>query len=1268
VSLFLKSPDELLETACRRIGDTDRPAYVKNSDLKYIAVNQAYAEFFGRAIPDFIGCRSDELSNVPEDRGRADKERRVIVFGTEETSTCSGRDGQTVFEVQIESFRPSDDRAYVFGIFAEAPIASRTEGRTSASEGSSDLAQVQAQLENMPYPIGIASKDGRMLVANRTFRAQQAGQHIALSLPAETAALQSVITDDILDLIDIGVCVYNTDADLVYCNERWRDLYRPVIGEARLGMNAREIYAMLFDLWSKQPGWSGADRQEWISQRLALLVGGDDDTVERLPDGRWLRCANKRLPGGYVAGLRIDVTSMKEQELLLRKHFDEGILYRTILIDLPVSVFVRSADHRLVYGNEAYFKITGLTRQDSLGKTEHEMFGKGADAFFANNELVLREKQLLEYESEGRYEGNRVHSLVTRMNSVSTSDGRQYLVGSMTDVSALKLRETQLIETRARAESLRQDLENIIGSMPVGVMILDRNFDLEYANDTFYEIWSLSNEDRREGRTLRELMRRNYARGNYGPDNDDFEALYKARTEAISRPGAHLQSEISFGDDRRIVLDAQRISDDRILLSYVDISSLRRQERELSEGRVALERLGELMTDATHAMMQGLLIVENGVIMLSNDALPTMLRIAPSSLTAGKKWAAVFQQCAVRGDLGADPRSTLKEWAEKIRLRQPISSAFHIAGERWVHMDASMSAADRWLVVFTDVTEAKERETELQRLLSRSEAADRAKSEFLANMSHEIRTPMNGVLGMAELLTRTGLDARQRTFTDIIVKSGNALLTIINDILDFSKIDAGQMRLRQTPFDPVEALEDVATLLSSQAGEKNIDLLVRASPLVPPMVLGDAGRFRQMLTNLVGNAVKFTEHGHVLIDLDVNQTPDGAEMITVTVSDTGTGISRERLDSIFDKFSQVDSSSTRRHEGTGLGLAITAGLVDLFGGYLNVDSTLGSGSMFKIHLPLPTASIRRDQSLTPLNVNGAQILVIDDNAINRQILLEQLTMWGFAGVAVADGQSGLAILDAASDMGVAVDALILDYSMPGMNGADVASTMRRDPRFDTIPIIFLTSMEVAVSGKDFAALTGDAHLMKPARSNVLRSTIINVLRTARRRAAGGDVPRAVPSPAAQSGALAGSAPLLVPATSDGALDILVAEDNEVNQIVFTQILQAVGARFLVVANGEEAVSAYRLHAPRLIMMDVSMPVMNGLEATRLIRRIEAEVGAGQHVPIIGVTAYALENDRDLCFDAGMDDYMSKPISPELLEAKISLWLKGEKNKGTGSGG
>jgi CheY-like chemotaxis protein/anti-sigma regulatory factor (Ser/Thr protein kinase) len=390
----------------------------------------------------------------------------------------------------------------------------------------------------------------------------------------------------------------------------------------------------------------------------------------------------------------------------------------------------------------------------------------------------------------------------------------------------------------------------------------------------------------------------------------------------------------------------------------------------------------------------------------------------------------------------------------------------------------------------------KEREAELQRLLARSEAADKAKSEFLANMSHEIRTPMNGVLGMAELLAKTRLDARQKTFIDIIVKSGNALLTIINDILDFSKIDAGQMSLRKMAFDPVEAIEDVATLLSSHASEKDIELLVRVSPAIPPMVLGDAGRFRQVVTNLVGNAVKFTERGHVLVDV-AYKTNDGEPMISVRVEDTGIGIPEEKVDTIFEKFSQADASSTRRHEGTGLGLAITTGLVDLFGGYIEVESEWGKGSAFTVHLPLPPAVVRSDPKFVPVNVKGAHILVIDDNEINRRILTEQLAMWGFDGVAVEDGRTGIAMLEAAFEMQLPVDAVILDYQMPEINGADVARLIRSDSRFVDLPLIFLTSMDVAGNEKEFAALNGQAHLMKPARANVLRSTIIEVVRTAR---------------------------------------------------------------------------------------------------------------------------------------------------------------------------
>jgi CheY-like chemotaxis protein len=441
----------------------------------------------------------------------------------------------------------------------------------------------------------------------------------------------------------------------------------------------------------------------------------------------------------------------------------------------------------------------------------------------------------------------------------------------------------------------------------------------------------------------------------------------------------------------------------------------------------------------------------------------------------------------------------------------------------------------------------------------------------------------------------------------------------------------------------------VATLLSSLSAERGVELLVRTASGLPSAIIGDAGRFRQILTNLVGNAIKFTERGHVLVDMDYTAGAADEIMATIRIEDTGIGMPPDRIDSIFGKFSQIDASSTRRHEGTGLGLAITAGLVDLFGGYIEVDSKLGSGSVFTVNLPFFVAAARLDPKPLPINVRGARILVVDDNAVNRQILTEQLALWGFDGAAAEGGVEGLAILEAAHELSVAIDAIVLDYQIPGMNGGDIARTLRADARFRDLPIIFMTSMDISGTEKEFAALNGQAHLMKPARANVLRNTIVDVVRTHRIRLAadGGVRPivEAEPEPSA-----------VPPVERQGPsfIDVLVAEDNDVNQIVFTQILQATGLAFLVVGNGQEAIEAWEKLTPRIIMMDVSMPVMNGHEATRRIRDIER--GQGHRVPIVGVTAHALESDRELCLDSGMDDYMSKPISPELLEEKIGLWL------------
>ncbi len=537
-----------------------------------------------------------------------------------------------------------------------------------------------------------------------------------------------------------------------------------------------------------------------------------------------------------------------------------------------------------------------------------------------------------------------------------------------------------------------------------------------------------------------------------------------------------------------------------------------------------------------------------------------------------------------------------------------------LANGRWIREQDHPTPDGGRVGLRIDVTAEKTQQAALEAARIAAEAANRAKSAFLANMSHEIRTPMNGVVGMAELLCDTALTDDQRLFAETIRSSGEALLVIINDILDYSKIEAERLTLHPEPFDLERTIHEIAMLLQPRAREKGIDLLIDFDMFLPTRYVGDPGRLRQVLTNLMGNAVKFTQKGHVLVRVVGVEAGAGAQHLHISVEDTGIGIAPENLDAVFGEFNQVEDAANRKFEGTGLGLAITQRLVERMDGAVWVDSELGKGSCFGFRVTLPVAE---DSPPTTAPIAIRRVLVVDDQFINRTILERQLAPCGIAVTLCRSGADAQAALAAS-----AYDVILTDYEMPEMNGLALSRAIRAQG-IET-PIILLTSNPASAREEEGYDLLA-AVMQKP----ILRADLYRRLQ-----------------------ALAGEGEAALPAAAPAApqaqrqMRVLVAEDNRTNQLVFQKMVREAQIDLQFANNGVEAVALYQSFGPDLIFMDISMPEMDGKDAARAIRALQA--AGGPHVPIVALTAHAMDGDEVAILAAGIDRYMTKPLRKTLI--------------------
>ena len=765
-------------------------------------------------------------------------------------------------------------------------------------------------------------------------------------------------------------------------------------------------------------------------------------------------------------------------------------------------------------------------------------------------------------------------------------------------------------------------------ALDVGIRVLDENLNYIYINRSAAQTLQLNKSDFHVG--------------------DPLSKIHKLMVEkGVIDPKVLNQHKLSPDELREVFRSGHEISKD--LTPFLDGSVHRLVRKRTKNGYTISINHDVTQLLQKEEMLQTALTLGNSGYWIY-DFRSKKIEISPSlSNILSKYEIASLYDKGVMSIIHKDDRGIFKQAVEHMHTSGGTIDFTNrnVKGDKWFRTTANSERDARGKLVrlrafVKDITEETLQAIELKTAKDNAVAANVAKSEFLANMSHEIRTPMNGVLGMAELLAESNIDDRQREFINVITRSSNALLTIINDILDFSKIEAGAFELDPVEFNLRDVLTDVTSLLSARAQEKGLELIINYPPDMESYFVGDAGRMRQIITNMVGNAVKFTETGHILINVKVNNFSETRANIEMEIIDTGIGIEPEKLDHIFEQFTQADNSTTRVYGGTGLGLTISKRIVEHMGGHINVSSVIGKGSTFSFNIPLPiNTTVERPHRDTTC-LRGLHALIVDDIDINRTILTERLKAWEMRPVAVGDAVEALVNIKREKERGTPFDIIVMDYLMPGMNGHDLAVLLNSNPATSSIPVIMLSSCDQPVTTRELQSIGINAYMMKPVRESLLFDNLVDVVSHTKF-----SKPAKVPEPK-------GKDPI-----PTNKYSILVAEDFPLNQDVVRLMLQGTQYTPVFANNGREAVDKFKENPDiyTAILMDISMPVMDGYEAAERIHTHQARTGQPL-IPIIALTGHALKHDREKCLESNMHDYLTKPVKQDDLLAVLGKWVLG----------